>query len=247
MNCLLLPKNSPLILASDNPKLEHVKNVLKLKDGDEIFAGTVGSPLQICKLKHLPDGGAELFPLRPAPAAPTIHITLAVSYARPQIARRILFEAACFGVENLIFYPATKGEADYAKSSLYSSGEWQKRMIEGAEQACASSIPKFWQCESLKDAVDMAIDVSPAGSLRAAPDLYEATSCYADFFNARNAPQHCILIFGSERGFADSDRRLLREKSFELVSLGARVLRTDTAIMAALAIFSALKPCKKTK
>ena len=247
MNCLLLPKNSPLTLAPDNPKLEHVKSVLKLKDGDEIFAGTLGAPLQICSIRYISDGSAYLVPLRPAPQAPTIPVTLAVSYARPQIARRILFESACFGIENLIFYSATKGEADYAKSSLYTSGEWMKRMVEGAEQACASSIPSFQTASSLEDAIERAVEISPADSLRAAPDLYEATSNYADFLKAGAERPHCILAFGSERGFANSDRLLLREKSFELVSLGERVLRTDTAIMAAMAIFSALNPCKRPK
>ena len=82
-------------------------------------------------------------------------------------------------------------------------------------KAVKEADPCWAGCASLEDAIERAVEISPADSLRAAPDLYEATSNYADFLKAGAERPHCILAFGSERGFANSDRLLLREKSLE--------------------------------
>jgi len=239
MNCLLLPENSPLILNPSSPKLAHIKDVIKARENDEIFAANLNAPLQICRINYTSQGGAILTPIRPAPIAPLLNITLAVSYSRPQIAQRILFDAACFGVKHLVFYPATKGESAYAQSSLYLNDEYKNWLIKGAEQACASSIPTFSQSSSLENAIELSAQISPQASVRTAPDVYEATTSLNAFATFHSQAKHTIILFGSERGFANSDRQILRQNNFTLTSLGKRVLRTDSAIIAALGIYAA--------
>jgi 16S rRNA (uracil1498-N3)-methyltransferase len=49
------------------------------------------------------------------------------------------------------------------------------------------------------------------------------------------------LLIGPEGGFADEERELLRAQSFVLpISLGPRILRADTAAVAALAVIQAI-------
>ncbi len=233
MNCLLFDTSAPFSLSPDNPKLEHIKNVLKFVGNEEIFAGQKNGKLFICSYNPSPDGSAELVPIREINNPPSINASIAVSFARPQIAQRLLFESACFGVDNLIFYPATKGEKDYIKSSLYTKGEYQKWLEKGAEQACATAIPHFECAESITDAVEKIASLTPPDTLKIAPDVYEATSSISSaLFNSKD--KHIATILGSERGFDNADRQLLRDKNFTLVSLGNRVLRTDTAIIATL-------------
>ncbi|MBE6412003.1 MAG: RNA methyltransferase [Opitutales bacterium] len=233
MNCLLFDTSAPFSLSPDNPKLEHIKNVLKFVGNEEIFAGQKNGKLFICSYNPSPDGSAELVPIREINNPPSINASIAVSFARPQIAQRLLFESACFGVDNLIFYPATKGEKDYIKSSLYAKGEYQKWLEKGAEQACATAIPHFECAESIADAVEKIASLTPPDTLKIAPDVYEATSSISSaLFNSKD--KHIATILGSERGFDNADRQLLRDKNFTLVSLGNRVLRTDTAIIATL-------------
>ncbi|HEY1848006.1 MAG TPA: RsmE family RNA methyltransferase, partial [Opitutaceae bacterium] len=47
------------------------------------------------------------------------------------------------------------------------------------------------------------------------------------------------LAFGPERGWSGAERDLLRARGFTLAHLGTRVLRTETAVVAALAIAKA--------
>ncbi len=44
------------------------------------------------------------------------------------------------------------------------------------------------------------------------------------------------LAFGPERGWSGPERALLRAAGFELAHLGPRVLRTETAVVAAVSV-----------
>lgn len=238
MNCLIFPTPPPFKLAPDSPKLEHVEKVLKAADGGTVFAGQANGGLFVCKFEKLADGGATLTPVSDAPNPAPLAASVAVAFARPQIAQRMLFEAACFGVENLLFYAASKGEADYAKSGLYARGEYAKWLEKGAEQACATSIPSFSTASSLAEAVEMLDALAPQDSMKIAPDLYEATAYLPDVLD-KSPDLHVKAILGGERGFSNPDRNLLRLNNYTLVSLGNRVLRTDTALISTLSRLTA--------
>jgi RsmE family RNA methyltransferase len=45
-----------------------------------------------------------------------------------------------------------------------------------------------------------------------------------------------VLAFGPERGWSAAERDLLRAQHFAFAHLGTRVLRSETAVIAALAV-----------
>ena len=47
---------------------------------------------------------------------------------------------------------------------------------------------------------------------------------------------HTVLAVGAERGWSAAERDMLRAHEFTLVSVGERVLKTETAAIVALAI-----------
>jgi 16S rRNA (uracil1498-N3)-methyltransferase len=58
---------------------------------------------------------------------------------------------------------------------------------------------------------------------------------------ARRLGAHALFLSGPEGGLSDGERALARARGFAPVSLGSRVLRADTAPLAALAVLSALE------
>lgn len=234
MNCLLFHTTPPFELAPNDTKLAHIDGVLKTANGGEIFAGTLNGKLWICRFIRRSDGGAELVPVREIANPDRLGVCLAVAFARPQIAQRILFEAACFGVDKLVFYAATKGEADYAKSGLYTKGEYLKWLEKGAEQSCSTYIPEFSTAANLEEAAEELLAGVSADALKIAPDVYEAEAGLPDALADRQNRTVCALL-GGERGLTAADRNALRSRGFKLVSLGRRVLRTDSAVIATLA------------
>jgi 16S rRNA (uracil1498-N3)-methyltransferase len=53
-----------------------------------------------------------------------------------------------------------------------------------------------------------------------------------------DTPVH--LVIGPEAGLSDTEEAALRDAGFQAVSLGERILRTETAALAALAMLSAV-------
>jgi hypothetical protein len=75
------------------------------------------------------------------------------------------------------------------------------------------------------------------GIRRLALDNYEATAPLGAWRLGPGEP--CVLAIGPERGWGPRDRAALRAAGFALAHLGPRVLRSETAVVAALAILRA--------
>ena len=82
-----------------------------------------------------------------------------------------------------------------------------------------------------------AIAAIEPGITRLALDNYEAPAALGATELAAGAP--IALAIGGERGWSAAERDLLRLHGFAFRHLGARVLRTETAAIAALAIVRA--------
>jgi 16S rRNA (uracil1498-N3)-methyltransferase len=163
----------------------------------------------------------------PRPPDP-VHLLIALP--RPQTARKILNEATSLGVASIRFFRPEKGEPGYASSTLWKTPEWRRHLLDGAAQAFDTRLPEVVHDPTLADSVA----ALPSGCLRIALDNYEAPQRMAPVGAAPVA-----LAFGPERGWSAAERTLLRARGFELAHLGSRVLRTETAVVAALAIAKA--------
>lgn len=230
MNALIFKDESEAkFMPFDDPRAAHIKEILKVSSGGEIYAGILNRKL--FKTKVFEEAGGYKFEMtnKQLPNPARRPLCLCVPFTRPQIAKRIMFEAACFGVERLAFYVADKGDESYLKSSTYAPEEAEKNFIKGAQQACSTFIPEFVKLSGL----DEAIEFCRACKIKIAPDIYEAS---AEFLELAKGGAQTALIFGGERGFSNKERGELRAGGFALASLGERVLRTDSAVIAALAL-----------
>jgi RsmE family RNA methyltransferase len=81
-----------------------------------------------------------------------------------------------------------------------------------------------------------AIALLPLTGTRIALDNYEAAAALSGL------PVPALpatLAVGAERGWSDGERALLRAHGFALAHLGTRVLRTETACIAAITLLKA--------
>lgn len=230
MNLLLLPAASDRhLLSVDDPRLEHARNVLRLKVGDSFDVGAVNGPRGKGRVEAITAAGIELsltwghVPPLPAP------VELLIGMPRPNTARKILQEATTLGVRRIIWTGTAKTDPAYARASLWTSDEWQDHVRLGAEQAFTTHLPEVVVTESL----EAALELLPTGGTRWALDNYEATGAMA---TARPEIEPFVLALGPERGWGAADRCALREKGFALVHLGERVLRLETATVAGLTL-----------
>jgi RsmE family RNA methyltransferase len=106
-------------------------------------------------------------------------------------------------------------------------------VLAGAEQAFDTRVPDVRHGATLGETL---AQLAPDNA-RIALDNYEASLPLGDWPMAADQP--LVLAIGAERGWSDAERELLRQRCFGLAHLGSRVLRTETAVVASLAIVRA--------
>jgi RsmE family RNA methyltransferase len=159
---------------------------------------------------------------------------LIIGLPRPQTARDILRDATTLGVEALHFVRTEKGEPNYRQSTLWSSGEWRRHVLAGAEQAFDTHIPVVTQGQTLEAAIAESTGKQADATVRIALDNYEASGPLSAVPVADGS--RVVLAIGSERGWSAAERDLLRAKSFSVAHLGTRVLRAETAVISVLTL-----------
>lgn len=234
MNIILFsPSEVELPLPGRDPRARHIVDVLRRKPGGTFDAGLVNGPRGKATLQAVSTQGLILsyeWGAAPPPLAP-IHVI--VGLPRPQTARDILREGAALGVAAMDFVLTERTDPGYGRSSLWVSREWEQLLLAGAAQAFCTRIPVVHHGRSL----DEAIAALPATSARVALDNYESPSALSRF-DLTNRPA-VALALGAERGWAPAERDLLRAHGFVLAHLGERVLRTETACIAAITLLKA--------
>lgn len=208
--------------------------VLRLKPGDGFDAGVINGPRGRGLLEAIGRDGALSLSFRwGSPPTPLAPIHLLVGLPRPQTARDILREATALGVRAMEFVHTGRGEPSYARSTLWATSEWEAQLLAGAAQAFTTLLPAVTHGRTLGEG----IAALPAGFTRIALDNYEAPAALSEVPLAAGAG--VVLAIGSERGWTPEERALLRQQGFRLAHLGERVLRTETAVIAAIAIVKA--------
>lgn len=229
MNLILFePAELSAPLPRTDPRAAHLLNVLRRSVGDTFDAGLVNGPRGKGTLAEVGSDSLTLTFAWGAPAPAPDPILLLVGLPRPQTARDILREATSLGVGALHFFRSEKGEVSYAQSTLWSSGEWRRHLLAGAEQAFDTRLPAVTHGQTLAEV----IAALPADAARVALDNYESPQPLA----AVPLASPVALAFGPERGWSAAERDLLRAQGFAFAHLGQRVLRSETAVIAAVAI-----------
>ena len=223
-------------LAPGDARTRHIREVLRMTPGDELFVGVVNGPRGRATLADDVGGGLRLAVQWEDKIDPPRPFWILAGMPRPQTARDLLREAATMGVTALHFFNAEKGEPSYAQSTLWSSDEWRQRLREGAAQAFATTVPAVARHESLREALETLLAAAPGDSTRLALDVYEAGAPLSHFAPAAGS---VVLALGAERGWSAGERDILRASQFQLAHLGPRVLRSETALIAGLSVLLA--------
>jgi RsmE family RNA methyltransferase len=235
LNLILFEKaETKAMLAPDDPRATHLRDVLRLKPGGQFDVAAVNGPRG--KATLVEDGPAGLslaFQWEDTAEPDLLPLRLLAGLPRPQTARKILEQAAALGVSSIDFFGADKGEPSYAESKLWTTDEWRRHLIRGVEQAFCSFLPEVRLYKNL----ETALATLSSEDVRLALDVYEANEPLSSFCPSEQ--DGALLAVGPESGWSPRERELLRGAGFALHHLGKRVLRQETACVAALGLLAA--------
>lgn len=220
-------------LPLDDPRARHLLEVLRRAPGESFDAGLINGPRGRGTLVARDEAALTLAFTWGPPPPPPDPLTLVLGLPRPQTARDILRDATTLGVAAMHFVVTDKGERNYAQSSLWHSGEWRRHLRLGAEQAFCTRLPAVTHGRALSDVLAQLVAEEQT---RLALDNYESPTALSRFAPLA-AP--VVLALGPERGWSAAERDLLRARGFAFVHLGERVLRAETATVAAVTLLRA--------
>lgn len=236
MNLILFePHELGVPLPRADRRAEHVLKTLKRAEGDSVDAGLVNGARGKATIVQIATASVTFIfdaETEPPPLPP---VSLIVGLPRPQTARDVLRDATTLGVDAIHFVATEKAESSYRQSTLWSSDEWRRQLILGAEQAFDTRIPSVTHGETLGAVLSSVAGGAPAAKV--CLDNYEASGRLADL--AIDPGSRVVVAVGSERGWSGEEREQLRQAGFAFAHLGRRVLRTETAVVAALTLVHA--------
>ena len=217
---------------ADDPRTRHIRKVLRTSVGGTLKVGAIDGPLGLATIIADDDDGIAVT-IEWGEAPPPLHpLQLIVGTPRPQAARRILRESVSMGIARIDFFRSERGEASYAGSQLWQTDEWQRRLREAAEVAATTHLPVIHHHRNLAACLAAQTDT---GTACIALDIQAGVEPLGQI--ALDAPGATLAI-GSERGWSDAEIEELRSKAYAFAHIGSRIMRTDTACLAAVSVLS---------
>lgn len=207
-------------------RLEHVRNVHRASLGRELVVGVTGGRIGCGTILRLDAGELEmLVTLDRDPPAP-LPLTLVLALPRPKVLNRILAGVASLGVKRIVLVNAWRVEKSYWKSPRVTEENFREQSILGLEQARDTVLPAIEMHRFFRKFAEEELPAMARDTLALAAHPGASGEC------PRAVQQAVTLAIGPEGGFVAAEVESLERAGFELVSIGERILRVETAVAA---------------
>lgn len=219
--------NRIVITGSD---VNHIKNVLRMKVGDEIAVsnGMDGKEYRcgietftedeiVCGLRFIKEDGVEL----------PSKIYLFQGLPKADKMELIIQKAVELGAFEVIPVAAKRCVVRLdEKKAAGKISRWQGIAEAAAKQSKRAVIPKVHSVLSMKEAIAYAQNMD----VKLIPyELAEGMQHTKQMIEAVKPEQSIAVFIGPEGGFEESEIQMAKEAGIEPVTLGRRILRTETA------------------
>ena len=216
--------------------VNHIKNVLRMKIGEEIAVsnGVDGREYRcevaqlladevVCKLRFIKENDVEL------PA----QVYLFQGLPKADKMELIIQKAVELGVYSVIPVATRRSIVKLDdKKAAAKQNRWQGIAEAAAKQSKRKIIPKIEKVMSFAEALEMAKELE----VRLIPyELAEDMSHTKEIIERIREGQKIAIFIGPEGGFDETEIALASEVGVEPITLGKRILRTETAGMTVLA------------
>lgn len=212
----------------------HATKVLRLKVGNEIeVVSPDGQAARACILDLTPGQVVVQFKeCADRISEPPIQITLAQSLSKGDKFDYIVQKAVELGVHKIVplITEHCVVKYDVAKQQQKTS-RWQKIATEAAKQCRRTVVPIV---REITDLNGLLTQLDPASTILL---FYEQEDQLGiKQILQQSSAKSFVLIVGPEGGFSKTDVAIAVRRGAHVVSLGPRILRTETAASAALAV-----------
>ena len=167
---------------------------------------------------------------------------LVLAPPRPRVMKRLLPQLATLGVGTIVLVGAKKVEKDFWGATLLKEEIYRPLLVEGLMQCGTTVLPELLVRRNFRRFLDEELDALFPNSDRIvahpSPTPHEPRTTNHESRITSHEPRP-LLAIGPEGGWTDNEVELLEAHGFRRFSLGPRILRTDTAAVALIAVIGA--------
>ena len=221
------------IVAIEGSEVRHMKNVLRLKPGDQIrvFDGE-GFEYDASIHRFFADRiEIEIIRKFPGRRESPVHITVAQALLKEKKMDRLLRHLCELGVSRWIPFISELSVPKFGqKRSSARVQRWNKIVKESCKQCQRSKLPEIIRTHTFEDV----LDYGTSCDLNIVFHENESTTLKSCMPSGPQVnPKKILLILGPEGGFSDQEIESARATGFGIAGLGSRILRAETAAIAA--------------
>lgn len=224
------------LLTITGPEVNHIRNVMRLKPGEEISVSIGGDGKEyrygiesytedsvLCRLRFVKDKEVEL----------PVKVLLFQGLPKADKMDLIVQKAVELGAAEIIPVSMERCvvKLDAGKAAK-KTARWQTIAESAASQSRRSIIPRVLAPMSMKEAVEYAKEQTEVRVI--SYELQEDDGSVKQYLESLKEGQSVSIFIGPEGGFAPGEVELAKEAGIRPISLGRRILRTETAGLAIL-------------
>ncbi len=226
MNIVLLDARqtqSEIWTISSKRQVEHLTTHVDVELGDTLKVGIREGKRYLTEIVSISEQSVQIKPIQEEAVPAKLPVTLIVAMPRPKVLRRLVMDAVTLGVDKFILIHSYRVDKSYWQTPFLQ--QLDQYITLGLEQAGDTIAPQVEIYKRFKpfveDILPSLIDTSHPAYV-AHPYVAEKMPCTID--------HACTVIIGPEGGFIPYEIDLLIKNGCQAVSLGNRIIRTETVI-----------------
>lgn len=208
---------------SSKRQLEHLQQHLEISVGDTLKVGIREGKRYLTEIVEVTEQAIKLKPLKEEIIPEKLPVTLIVAMPRPKVLRRLIMDSVTLGVEKIILLHSYRVDKSYWQTPFLQQLDHYVSL--GLEQAGDTVAPQIEIYKRFKPFVE---DVLP-GLISVERPAYVAHP-YVEKSMPFAIDHPCTIVIGPEGGFIPYEIDLLIKNGCQALSLGNRIIRTETVI-----------------
>lgn len=224
-------------------RARHALEILRVQPGERIRVGVREGPVGTGEVLHREKESVSLRVVLDSPPPPRPGIDLLLAIPRPKALKKVLPSAASLGIDRIVLVNAARVEKSYFDSKVLAREFLDELLSLGLEQARDTKPPELILRERFRPFVEDELSALFPDSVRLLPHP-PATRTLASL---EPIEERVVLAIGPEGGWVPFEVALLEAHGFLPVTVGARILRVETAVPLLVGQVALLKAQATTK
>ena len=220
----------------------HARDVLRLQSGDEVFVfDGAGREFQ-CTVQTINRDSTELSVMtevEPTRPESSLNLTLAIALLKGEKFDLVIQKSTELGVNRIVPLETERADVRPRDNEVAHKrvARWRRIALEAAKQTGRACVPEIVAPLTFKSLLTSTVDNEISTNVtrfmfseRDGRSLSEATNNFA------GQPTEIVALVGPEGGWTDAEIDLARKGGWEIVTLGGRTLRAETAAIVAVSL-----------